>query len=230
MKKLGLIGGMGPESTIPYYHGIVYGAQKEVGRPFFPSLTLESVDLFHVLGLLKEGNHDALVDFLMTAIDNLANAGADVVAIASNTPHIVFDRLKDKSPVKLISIVEAACREAQRRGYRKIGLLGTIFTMDNVFFKTPFEENGIEVIVPDDAEKQYINDKIYNELEYGIHKDETRDNFVRIIDRLKKSAGIEAIILGCTELPLLLNDTLTPVPCLNTMQIHIQALIREILQ
>lgn len=221
---------MGPESTIPYYHGIVYGAQKEVGRPFFPSLTLESVDLFHVLGLLKEGNHDALVDFLMTAIDNLANAGADVVAIASNTPHIVFDRLKDKSPVKLISIVEAACREAQRRGYRKIGLLGTIFTMDNVFFKTPFEENGIEVIVPDDAEKQYINDKIYNELEYGIHKDETRDNFVRIIDRLKKSAGIEAIILGCTELPLLLNDTLTPVPCLNTMQIHIQALIREILQ
>lgn len=229
MKKLGLIGGLGPESTIPYYHDIVYGVQKAVDRPFFPCLTVESVDVFQVVEMLGDERYDDIVAYLMTAINNVANAGAEFAAIASNTPHIVFDRLQRLSPIPLLSIVGAAKDEACRRGYRKIGLLGTIFTMRESFFKEPFVQAGIEVVTPTDVEMEYVSDKIYSEIELGIIKDETIVGVRKIIERLKADDGIEAIVLGCTELPLLLNDRVSPVPCLDTMHIHIDAIVKEIL-
>ena len=229
MKKLGLIGGMGPESTLPYYQGIVYGVQKKMGQPFFPHFTVESVNVFQILSFLNAGDKDALVDYLMTAINNLANAGADFIALASNTPHIVFEQLQEKSPLRIISIVEATCKEAVTKGYKTIGLIGTIFTMNNDFFKTPFERNGIKVVVPNDVEMHLINDRIYNEIELGVIKQETINEFLQIINRLKTEENIEAIVLGCTELPLLLNDAITPVPCLDTMKIHIDAIVNEIM-
>ena len=229
MKKLGLIGGMGPESTLPYYQGIVYGVQKKMGQPFFPHFTVESVNVFQILSFLNAGDKDALVDYLMTAINNLANAGADFIALASNTPHIVFEQLQEKSPLRIISIVEATCKDAVTKGYKTIGLIGTIFTMNNDFFKTPFERNGIKVVVPNDVEMRLINDRIYNEIELGVIKQETINEFLQIINRLKTEENIEAIVLGCTELPLLLNDAITPVPCLDTMKIHIDAIVNEIM-
>ena len=229
MKKLGLIGGMGPESTIPYYHDIVYGVQEALGESVFPELTIESVNVFKVLGLCKEQKYDELIAYLMGAIDNLAKSGADFAALSANTPHIVFDRLKEQSPIPLISIVEATCEDAKRRGLKKIGLLGTIFTMAGDFFKAPFIENGIEVIVPKESEMELINEKISAELELGIVKDETLTAFQQIIARMRDEDGIEAIVLGCTELPLLLNDEVSPVPCLDTMQIHIQEIVKTIL-
>ena len=229
MKKLGLIGGMGPESTIPYYHDIVYGVQEAIGEQAFPELTIESVNVFKVLGLCKEQKYDELTKYLMRAIDNLAKSGADFAALSANTPHIVFDRLKEQSPIPLISIVEATCEEAKRRGLKKIGLLGTIFTMTGEFFKAPFIKKGIEVIVPTESEMELINEKISAELELGIVKDETLTAFQQIIARMRDEDGIEAIVLGCTELPLLLNDEVSPIPCLDTMQIHIQAIVETIL-
>ena len=229
MKKLGLIGGMGPESTIPYYHDIVYGVQEAIGEQAFPELTIESVNVFKVLGLCKEQKYDELTKYLMRAIDNLAKSGADFAALSANTPHIVFDRLKEQSPIPLISIVEATCEEAKRRGLKKIGLLGTIFTMTGEFFKAPFIKKGIEVIVPTESEMELINEKISAELELGIVKDETLTAFQQIIARMRDEDGIEAIVLGCTELPLLLNDEVSPVPCLDTMQIHIHAIVETIL-
>lgn len=229
MKKLGLIGGMGPESTIPYYHDIVYGVQEAIGEQAFPELTIESVNVFKVLELCKEQKYDELTKYLMRAIDNLAKSGADFAALSANTPHIVFDRLKEQSPIPLISIVEATCEEAKRRGLKKIGLLGTIFTMTGEFFRFPFVQNGIEVIVPTESEMELINEKISAELELGIVKDETLTAFQQIIARMRDEDGIEAIVLGCTELPLLLNDEVSPVPCLDTMQIHIQEIVKTIL-
>ena len=120
MKKLGLIGGMGPESTIPYYHDIVYGVQEAIGEQAFPELTIESVNVFKVLGLCKEQKYDELTKYLIRAIDNLAKSGADFAALSANTPHIVFDRLKEQSPIPLISIVEATCEEAKRRGLKNL--------------------------------------------------------------------------------------------------------------
>lgn len=229
MKKLGLIGGMGPESTIPYYHDIVYGVQEALGESVFPELTIESVNVFKVLGLCKEQKYDELTAYIMGAIENLTKSGADFAALSANTPHIVFDRLKEQSPIPLISIVEATCKEAQKREVKKIGLLGTIFTMTGEFFKTPFVENGIDIVVPTQEEMNLINERISTELELGIVKDETLVAFQQIITRMRDEEGIEAVVLGCTELPLLLNDKVSPVPCLDTMQIHIQEIVETIL-
>lgn len=230
MKKLGLVGGMGPESTIPYYHDIVYGVQAKVGKAFFPNLTIESVNVFEVLGLCGEQKYDELVDYLMEAINNLINSGADFVALSANTPHIVFDKLQEKSPVPLVSIIEATKDEAIRQNKRKLGLLGTIFTMTGDFYKLPFQNSGIEIVVPNRDEMKFINQKISSELEHGIVKEETLKGFQEITERMKNEDGIEAIILGCTELPLLLNDEVSPVPCLDTMKIHVEALVGKIVE
>lgn len=229
MKKLGLIGGMGPESTIPYYHDIVYGVQKRLGKQFFPNLTIESVNVFDVLNLCKEEKYEELTEYLMQAINNLAHSGAEFGALSANTPHVVFEQLKLQSPIPLISIVEVTSEEAERRNLKKIGLLGTIFTMTGDFFKKPFLKKGIEVIHPINSEMEFINEKISTELELGIVKEETLAEFQKIILRMQEENGIQAIVLGCTELPLLLNDEVSPVPCLDTMQIHINSLVDEIL-
>ena len=230
MKKLGLVGGMGPESTIPYYHDIVYGVQDRVGKNFFPNLAIESVNAFDVLRLCNEQKYDELTNYLMQAIKNLIASGADFIALSANTPHIVFDRLQARSTVPLVSIVEAACNEAIRLNKHRVGLLGTIFTMKGDFFKKPFYSSNIEIITPTTEEMEYINLIISSELELGIIKEETLQEFQRIIKRMRQEDCIEVVILGCTELPLLLNDEVSPVPCLDTMKIHIQRLIDLIVE
>ena len=230
MKKFGLIGGMGAESTIPYYHDIVYGVQEALGELIFPELSIESVNVFEVLRLCGEKQYDKLTEYLLGAINNLAKSGADFAALSANTPHIVFDKLKEQSPIPLISIVEATCEEAKFRGLKKIGLLGTIFTMTGEFFKAPFVKNGIQIIVPTESEIELINDKISTELELGIVKEETLLFFQKVISRMKNEDGIEAIVLGCTELPLLLNDEVSPVLCLDTMQIHVRSIVKTIVE
>lgn len=225
MKKLGLVGGMGPESTIPYYHDIVYGVQEKLGSNVFPELTIESVNVFEVLQLCGEKKYNELTDYLMNAINNLVNSGSDFIALSANTPHIVFDDLKEKSTVPLVSIIEAARDEAVRLNMRKLGLFGTSFTMAGEFFKKPFYDSDIEIVIPAEEEMEFINKKITSELELGVVKEETLQAFQEIIVRMKRESEIEAIILGCTELPLLLNDAVSAVPCLDTMKIHIKSLI-----
>lgn len=229
MKKLGLVGGMGPESTILYYHNLVYDVQEKAGKELFPNLCIESVNVFDVLEYCKKEDYDGLAKYLMTAINNLIKSGADFVALSANTPHIVFDKLKEQTKIPLISIIETSCKEAYRQNLHKIGLLGTIFTMTGDFYKKPFIRAGINIITPTKEEMNFVNEKIANELERGIVKKETLKAFQRIITRMKDEQEIEAIILGCTELPLLLNDEVSPVPCLDTMKIHIDTLIDIIL-
>ena len=228
MKKLGLIGGMGPESTIPYYHDIVYGVQQKLGTNAFPELTIESVNVFQVLRLCGEQKYKELTEYLLQAIHHLTAAGADFAALSANTPHIVFDELQRQSPLPLVSIVESTCREAKRQQLTKIGLIGTVFTMKGDFFKKPFLQNGIDVMIPTEQEMAYINDKISSELELGVVKEETLKEFQKIIERMKCEDRIQAIVLGCTELPLILNNQVSPVPCLDTMKIHIQDLVNRI--
>lgn len=230
MKKLGLVGGMGPESTIPYYHSIVYGVQEKVGKDFFPNLAIESVNVFEVLQFCKEEKYEELTDYLMDGINNLIRGGADFVALSANTPHIVFDKLQERTAVPLVSIIEATRDEAIRLNIHKVGLLGTIFTMTGDFFKKSFIDSNIEIIIPNQEEMEFVNHKISSELELGIVKDETLKEFQEIIRRMKQENGIEAIILGCTELPLLLNDEVSPVLCLDTMKIHVKKLINMIME
>ena len=229
MKKLGLIGGMGPESTIPYYRDIVYGVQSKVGANFFPRLTIESVNVFEVLDLCRKEDYGQLTDYLLGAINNVIACGADFAALAANTPHIVFDALQKSSAIPLVSIVEASAAKAESEGFKRVGLLGTVFTMNGDFFKKPFIQRGIEVIVPFDDEKAYVDKKIAEELELGIIKTDTRSAFLHIIERMKNDQDIQAIILGCTELPLLFDNVIIPVKSLDTMKVHIEAIVEMIL-
>ena len=229
MKKLGLVGGMGPQSTMPYYIGTVYGVQERTSPDFFPPLTIESVNVFEVLRLIGAGKMDEVTAYLLTAIENLRQAGADLAALTANTAHIVYDRLEQVSPLPLVSIVTATRDHALASGLHRIALLGTRFTMEQDFYKTPFIDSGIEIIVPDEDERCYIDRTITSELEYGVVKPETLLEYQNILQRMKDDDRIEAAILGCTELPLLLNDGNSPVPVLDTVKIHTATLVDEIL-
>lgn len=229
MKKLGLIGGMGPQSTMPYYMGIVYGVQEKTSKDFFPNLTIESLNVFEILKMIGDGRLEELTDHFVNALENLKKAGADFAALTANTAHIVFDQLEKRSPLPLVSIIDSTCDEALKRGYSRIGLLGTRFTMEQEFYRKPFIENGIEIIIPDNKEREFINDRISSELEFGTVNAETQREFINIIKRMRDNYRIDAIVLGCTELPLILDDKNSPVPTLDTVKIHTEDLIRHIL-
>ena len=209
MKKLGLIGGIGPESTIEYYRSIEYGVQKKSGQNFFPNITIESLNVFDVLNLCKKQDYDGLTDYLLNGI----------------TTHIVFDALSKVSPVPLVSMVDTASEFAKAHSYRKVCLLGTLPTMNGTFFQQSFESKGIEVITPDAAEKEYIGRKIETELELGKVVSDTQNNFRTIAERIIQDENVDTIILGCTELPLIFKGIDLSVPCLNVMQVHIDSLI-----
>lgn len=158
-------------------------------------------------------------------------AGADFAAITANTPHLLFDELEKETPLPLISIVEATSREAARNKLKKPGLFGTSFTMDASFYPEVLRKNGIEVIMPDQADKEIINQKLFSEIELGIFKDETRKLLISIIQKMVKQQNIDSIILGCTEFPLILKEAkYWGIPVLNTTQIHVKEIVEECLK
>lgn len=230
MKKVGIVGGMGPESTIPYYHDIVYGVQELVGKDYFPKLTIESINVFDVLEYCRLEKYDELTNYLEEAIHNLCKCHVDFIVLAANTPHIVYDRLVKHIEIPIISIVEETVTYAKKKQMKKIGLLGTRYTMEGEYYKAPFIRENIYIVVPKEDEITYVSKKISEELEYGIINEETRKEFYSIIQRMVNEDKIEGIILGCTELPLLIEDAHCPVSCLDSMDIHIKAIIDKIVE
>lgn len=230
MKKLGLIGGVGPEATVPYYRGIVYGVQQRLNKPFFPPLVIESLSCFEVIRMSSQNDREGLAQYLLNGVNNLAAAGAQVGALACNTGHMVFDELQKRSPIPLVSIVETTCAEARRQNFTRVGILGTAATMEDDYFKTPFLQAGIDVAVPPASARKYIADAILNELELGVVKETTARRFLEIVADMAREQNIAAVILGCTELPLLFNGRKVSVPVLDTMQLHIEKLVDVILE
>jgi len=230
MKKAGLVGGIGPESTISYYHDIVYGVQNRVGHDFFPNISVESLNLFELLEMMNNGDKEASVEVTLKAIKTLATSGCDFAVLTANTAHLYFDDIQAHSPIPLISIVEATAKEAQKRGYRKVGLLGTGFTMKSDFYKLPFETRNIEIVIPNEEDMAFIHSKIYSELVYEKVLPETQQKMFEIAERLKIESGIEGVVLGCTELPLVFTESTTPLPTLDTVKIHVEAIIEEIMK
>lgn len=229
MKKLGLIGGTGPESTIIYYKKLTSGVQKRLGCDIFPHLAIESLSVFKVLDFCERQNMAGLATYLLNGVRNLAAAGAEAAAFTGITPHIVFERVARLSPIPIISMVETACQYAVSRNYRKIALLGTLPTMNGDFFKKPFRKNGIQVIIPTEAEKAYIGEKIASELEFGVVKQATQARLTKIANRLVEQEQADAVVLGCTELPLVFDSVMLAAEKMDVMRIHIDALIETIL-
>lgn len=225
MKKIGLVGGTGPESTLMYYKELNTRIDKLTDGREMPDLSIESVNFHKAWELVTTAQYDALTDYLAEKIKHLAQGGAEVVSLTAATMHIVYDRLTEMVDTLLVSIPGAVSDACVDRGYCKVGLLGTIFTMEQDYMKKPMREAGIEVCIPEKEDRELIAKRIYEELERGIVKDTTLAEFQKIIEKMRTENGIEAVILGCTELPLLLNPDNCPLPCLDSVEIHIQKLI-----
>lgn len=228
VKKLGLIGGTGPESTLVYYREITRGvAKKNQGR--FPNLTIESLSVFDVLDYCRAGDIAGLEAYLLKGMENLAGAGAQFAALTGITPHIALEGLRRRSPIPIVSMIDTACAYAREKGFGKLLLLGTLPTMEGTFFQKPFLENGISIVTPDASERRYIAEKIEAELEFGRVEPETREEMRRIALRIIEQERAEAVVLGCTELPPVFENMAFPAEKLDVMRIHIDALIDEIL-
>jgi aspartate racemase len=230
MKIIGMIGGIGPESTIDYYRRLLDGAQKS--NPGGPALQIiiNSIDLQKGLDLLGANQLNELTEYIVPEVMRLHSAGAEFGFLAANSPHIVFGDIARRSPIPLVSIVEATCAEAKARGFKKLGLFGTRFTMHGRFYPDVFTREGIGLVVPAADEQDYIHDKYINELIPGKFLPETRDGLLSIATRMKNQDGIQALVLGGTELPLILTDSsLLGIPFLDTTQIHVNAILERAL-
>ena len=229
MKTVGIIGGIGPESTIEYYRFIIEGYRKRQTDGSYPAIIINSVDLTKLVGWMTANQLDAVTDYLVAAIEKLARAGADFAAIAANTPHIVFNQVRERSPLPMISIVEATRDQASALGLRRLGLLGTRFTMQSRFYTDTFAEKQMTIVVPNEAEQDYIHEKYFAELVKNIFLPETRARLLTIVDRMKNDEAIDGLILGGTELPLILREGGdSQLPFLDTTRIHADAIVGRI--
>jgi aspartate racemase len=229
MKTAGIIGGIGPESTIEYYRFIIEGYRQRITDGSYPSIILNSIDLNKLVAWMNRSELDAAAEYLLAEIERVARASADFAAIAANTPHIVFDRLRSRSTLRLISIVEATRDQAHALGLKRLGLIGTRFTMQATFYQSAFADAGLTIAVPNENEQALIHEKYFNELVRNIFLPETRDRLLAIVDRMKADEAIEGLILGGTELPLILRrEDHNGVTFLDTTRIHCERIVEQL--
>jgi aspartate racemase len=230
MKTLGMIGGLGPESTLDYYQRIIALYRERTTDGHYPEFIIVNVDLQKGLDFMEANDLSGMADFLLEAIGKLAQAGADFGIISANTPHIVFDELAAKSSIPLISIVEATCTAANAQNLKRPALFGTRYTMQANFYPKVFTRQGIEVFAPDAHDQDYIHDKYFSELVPGKFLPETRAGLLAIVDRMKATSDIDGVILAGTELPLILRDPHhNGIPFLDTTKIHVEAAVDQML-
>lgn len=230
MKTLGILGGIGPESTIDYYRSIIAGYRQQKSDGSYPAIVITSLDVQKLLAWMTDNQLPSVIEYLVAEARRLAAAGADFGLIAANTPHIVFDEIQQQSPIPLLSIVEAACAAAKSRGIAKAGLLGTRFTMQGHFYSDVFSRVGIALIMPDEVEQTYIHDIYVNELLQNKFLPATRHRLVEIIQSMRRRAEVGAVILAGTELPLLLKENDVPgIPLLDTTRLHVDAAVKQLL-
>jgi len=227
MTTVGIVGGLGPESTIDYYRRILEGWKRE-DPSTSPSIVIDSLDV--QLGLcLVEHDRPALVEYLSASLRRLAGAGADFAAMAANTPHVVYDDLIARSPIPMVSIVEATAEEAQRRGLKRVAILGTRFTMEGSFYPDTCARYGIAVVSPQAKEREWIHQRYIGEMLKGDFRDETRQGVISVIARLRDEETIDGVILGGTELTLLLSGSvIAGIPALDTTELHVSAIVKRL--
>jgi aspartate racemase len=224
---LGIVGGLGPESTIDYYRRILAEWKRE-DPSSSPSIIIDSLDVDRGLRLVAH-DRPALVEYLAASLRRLAAAGADFAAMAANTPHVVFDELAARSPIPMVSIVEACAEEARRRDLRRLGLLGTRFTMEGSFYPTVFARHGMAIVSPNNEERTWIHDRYVGQLLKGDFRNETRGGVTSVVRRLREEENIDAVILGGTELTLLLSEPVVgDIPALDTTALHVDAIVKRL--
>jgi aspartate racemase len=226
MKTLGIVGGLGPESTLDYYQRIIALYRERTGDGHYPEFVIASVDLRKGLDFMDANDLSGMSNFLLEAIGKVARAGAEFGIISANTPHIVFDEIAPKSPIPLISIVEATRTAAKMQNLKRLALMGTRYTMQSDFYPKVFAREGIDLVVPDSDDQDYVHEKYFSELVAGKFLPETRAGLLAIVDRMKTKIEIDGVILAGTELPLILRDPIhNGIPFLDTTKIHVEAAV-----
>ncbi|NRP10431.1 Aspartate racemase [Marinobacterium sp. xm-a-121] len=229
MNTIGLLGGMSWESTLSYYKAINEGVKKRLGGLHSAQIALYSVDFDQIEKLQHEGNWDGTAEILTEAAQRVEAAGADFLLICTNTMHKVAPQIESGINIPLIHIADATAETLVSRGIQKVGLLGTAFTMEQDFYKGRLTDKyGLDVIVPDANDRSFIHRVIYEELCLGTVTAEAKDGYLLVIDRLA-AEGAEAVILGCTEIGLLVKQEDTEVDLFDTTEIHAQAAVNACL-
>jgi len=224
MKKIGIIGGLSSESTIEYYRLLVRQYNKMKGGLSSPSIIIESMDLETLTNQMQAENYSEMLASLKQAAKNLVAGGAEVVIMATNTPHIVFEDLEKGVPVPMISIMEATAHKIIEKKIAKVGLLGTRFTMQTGYYHRALKKFNIEVIVPEPDDMKLIDKIIYEELVYHTITEESKNVYLEIIKKLQQD-GAQGVILGCTEIPLLVKQEDSPIPVFDTTTNHALAVL-----
>lgn len=225
MKTLGLIGGISWVSTAEYYKLINEGINRQLGGLNFAQCIIHSFNYADIVRNNETGNWESTLNMITTASLNLKQSGAEAIVLCANTMHKIADELEQNIQLPIINIATETAREIERNGLKTVGLLGTKFTMEFDFFKDKLAQHGINTLIPGDDDRKFIHQTIADELGKGIFKPETKARYLSIIDELA-TAGAEGIILGCTEIPLLINSRDTPVTLFDTVLIHSNAAVK----
>ncbi len=226
VKTIGILGGLGPESTVDYYRLFIRRFQERDKSGNYPHILLNSINLTEMIGYVAEKQFDLLIDFLVKEIHKLELAGADIGILAANTPHIVFDEVQKRVSLPLLSIVEEVIKTIKRLGFSRTGLLGTRFTMQGGFYQLAADRVGIEIIVPNEEHQNYVHSIYMNELIPGIIRDSTKAGLLEIIENLRQNKNIEGLILGGTELSLILKqEDFQDFEIFDTAQIHVESVL-----
>jgi aspartate racemase len=228
-KRIGILGGMSPESTVEYYRHITRAYTERFGDYGYPEVIIYSVSFQRYVDWPNQDRWDLVAQGLSEAAQKLEAAGADFVVIATNTMHLVFDQVQASVTVPMLSLLDAVGDAVLARGIETVGLLGTRFTMERSFYQDALSRKGITVLVPNAQDREYVNAVIYDELVAGRVRDESRAGYVAIIRRLAEQ-GVEGIILGCTEIPLLIGEEDAGMPLFDTTVIHAEAALNYALE
>ncbi|QAR32157.1 aspartate/glutamate racemase family protein [Geovibrio thiophilus] len=228
MKTAGLIGGMSWESTALYYKYINEGVKNTLGGLHSAKMLINSVDFGEVALLQSKGEWEKGAEMMIDEAQKLRRAGADFIMICTNTMHISADEVEESLDIPLLRITDAAAEAALSAGVKRAGLLGTAFTMERDFYRGRMEKLGLDVIVPDAADRKFVHDVIYNELCLGDFRDSSRNRFTEIIEKLGAD-GAQGVILGCTEIPLLVEQKDSPLRLFDTTRLHAEAAVRMML-
>lgn len=223
MKRIGILGGMAPESTLEYYRILIELSHKRLPQDEYPEIIIYSLNFKEFIARMGVEDHGGALELLARGVQSLERAGVDFALIASNTPHMFFAELQRRASLPLLGIVEATLERAEELGLQRLGLFGTRFTMEGEFYPEVAQQRGLEIAVPQAAERALIHKIIMEELVNGRVLEGSRATLVGIAQRLKAEEGIEALILGCTELPLILDEQVLGMPALNTTRIHAEA-------
>ena len=221
-KRIGILGGMSPESTVAYYEYITRTYTERHGDYGYPEILIYSVSFQPYVDWPNQDRWDLVAQGLSQAAETLEAAGADLILIATNTMHLVFDQVQAQVDVPMLSLLDATAKAILARGLRKVGLLGTRFTMEQGFYQEALAHQGLDVLVPEAEDRSYVNHVIYEELVAGQIRDESRARFLDIIQELV-DRGAEGVILGCTEIPLLVSKADAGIPLFDTTSIHAEA-------